>query len=102
MTASPSPAQSPSPYSDPAPAAPVQRPASLATRLTGRNGSRLFVALLAAWTIVVSFAAQCTAWVQSSLAPVAGDPKPWWIATLVQVALIGLPILVFAMRWRLV
>jgi hypothetical protein len=70
--------------------------------LTGRNGSRLFVTLLAMWIIVVSFTAQGTAWIQSALATVSGDPSPWWRATLVQAALIGLPVLIFALRWRVV
>src|SRR3954451_2047421 len=95
MTASPSPDSTP-------PAAPAQRPPSLATRLTGHNGSRLLVTLLAVWIIIVSFSTQCTAWVQGSLASVDGDPRPWWIASLVQAALIGVPVLLFAWRWRLV
>src|SRR5688572_769605 len=86
----------------PSPSTPVQRPPSLVTRLTGRNGSRLFVALLAAWIILVAFTAQITAWVQASLATLPGDSGPWWRAALVQAALIGLPALLFALRWRVV
>ena len=81
---------------------PVPRAPSLVTRLTGRNGSRLFVALLAAWILFVTFTAQITAWIQAGLAMVAGDPTPWWRAMLVQAALIGIPTLLFAMRWRAV
>lgn len=83
------------------PPTPVQRPAALSTRLTGRNGSRLFVTLLATWIIFVTFAAQCTAWVQASLDTMQlGDWGPWWRASLVQALLIGLPALAFALRWR--
>ncbi len=81
---------------------PVPRPAPLATRLTGRNGSRLFVTLLAAWIIIVTFTAQIIAWVQASLTVVAGESGPWWRAALIQAALIGLPVLIFALRWRVV
>lgn len=90
MTATPSPSTSQS------------RPAPLMTRLTGRNGSRLFVVLHAIWIILVSFASQITAWVQAALAPIPGDPTPWLRASLIQAALIGLPLLLFALRWRVV
>ena len=73
---------------------------SLAKRLTGNNGSRLFVTLLAAWIIVVSFGAQIIPWIQVNAFASAGDTDPWWHASLVQVALIGLPTLLFALRWR--
>lgn len=89
----------------PSPSTP-ERPTSAPTqpllkRLTGRNGSHLFVTLLAAWIIVVSFFAQITPWIQVSLFAQPGDTSPWWQASLVQVALIGLPTLLFALRWRL-
>ncbi len=70
------------------------------TRLTGRKGSRLLVALLAVWIVLVTFGAQGTAWVQASLDTQPGDLGPWWRASLVQAVLIGLPLLPLAWRWR--
>lgn len=85
----------------PSSSTPVQPAPPLAKRLTGRNGSRLIVTALAAWIIVVSFAAQTTAWVQASLASQPGSPSPWIWASLIQAALIGLPVLALALRWRI-
>ena len=86
----------------PPPAPPPVASPPLTKRLTGRNGSRLFVTALAAWIIVCSFVAQITPWILSAGFTPSGDTSPWWQASLVQVALIGLPTFILAWRWRAV
>ncbi len=82
------------------PSTPVRPPSPLATRLTGRNASRLLVLMLAAWIIVVAFVAQGAAWVQASMPILPGELGPWWRSSLIQSALIGLPTMLLAWRWR--
>ncbi len=85
----------------PPPPAPIARPPArpLAARLRGRNASRLLTALAAAWTLLVVFGVQLGAWVQAAVSTQPGDPTPWMTASLLQTALVGLPVLVLAWRW---